>query len=77
MHTTQVKSTTFLHNGDLSGKVIIKEVQGDSSIGHDIVNIPFEDLEAFVIQHSEKVKRWKADSERLSWQPLPELRGDM
>jgi hypothetical protein len=77
MHTTKINTAVFLHNGDMSGEVKIREQREDHCLTQNEVNIPFETLEAFVIQHSEKIKQWKSDSITLSWQPLPAPRGDM
>lgn len=62
MHTTKIKGTKFHHNGDMSGDITIVQEREDGHITEHTVNIPFEVLEQFVIENSNKVQRWKKDS---------------
>ena len=46
MHTTRIGETTFIHNGDCSGDIIIVHDDDEARF-----SIPFEDLLGFVAEY--------------------------
>jgi len=74
MHTTEGKTTRFIHNGDYSGDVELINKKTGKSMG----KVPFDELLMLVADcvRSEKVGRIEAatDKEILGLTPLPAAR---
>ena len=55
MHTITINQTTFNHNGDYSGDVVI-------SRNGDQLWVPFDDLKGFVADYVRRVQQAKAEN---------------